>query len=159
MQFQVPQNITMEDRIIGPLTAIQFGIVVLGGGASFFVFQSRGIPSPLNAVIGLFLALLTVIMAIGKFNDQPLYRFTRFIVAFIFSPKVRVWHKGGGEEKVLVLPNPHNQNKQATRVVKNFSKHDIARLATVLDSRGTVGVAPKVTTTTESIPPAQTPPR
>ena len=31
MRYKVPQNIDMEDRIVGPLTMVQFVIVMIGG--------------------------------------------------------------------------------------------------------------------------------
>jgi len=144
MQFQVPQNITMEDRIIGSLTPIQFAIVVLGGLASFIIFTNQSLPSPLNLILGGGLGIVTIIMALGKFNDQPMYRFFRHIVAFVMAPKVRVWHKKGGAEVRLVRPNPAAKQTQAVHTVKKVSRQDIAKLAVLLDSRGTIGAPPKV---------------
>jgi len=160
MQFQVPQNITMEDRIVGSLTPIQFTILVLGGMASFLIFTSEGIPQPVNQILGGSLGLFTVVMALGKFNDQPLYRFLKYIVGYIFTPKVRLWHKKGGGEVRLVKPNPSGMRQQSVHTVKKVSHQDIARLATILDSRGSVGAPPKVEVSTEVMPatPAQNQP-
>lgn len=133
----------MEDRIVGPLSPIQFGIVVIGGGISFYVLQAPYIPPPLNtggAIIG---AILTLTLAIGKFNDQPMYRFIRFFISFIVRPRVRIWHKQGGEV-ILIKPGVDTKAEKKAHPPKQVSKNDIARLATVLDSRGTVGVAPKI---------------
>lgn len=144
MQFRVPQNITMEDRIIGTLTAIQFGILVIGGGFSFFIFTSTSIPSPFNVILGGLLAVITVVLAIGKFNDQPMYRFFRYMIAYIFTPKTRVWHKGG-VEPILVKPSGrvvdthHGQSAN-----KHVSKHDFEQLAALVDSRGEIGSLPPV---------------
>ena len=149
MQFQVPQNMTMEDHIIGSLTAIQFAIVVLGGLGAFLVFTSTSIPSPLNQAAGITLAMVTIVLAIGKFNDQPIYKFFRFFIAYLRTPKVRVWHKRGGAEVPLVRPNPSGTGQQVAHTVKKVSHQDIARLAAVLDSRGSVGAAPKIDIKTE----------
>jgi hypothetical protein len=143
MQFQVPQNITMEDRIVGSLTAIQFGILLIGGGIAFYFFQSTNVPHPLNYVIAAGLAIVTLVMALGKFNDQPMYRFAKFIVAFVMRPKIRVWHKKGREIQ-LVRPNPQGNKNERHLDLKNVSPEDIARLAVVLDSRGKTGTPPKV---------------
>ena len=143
MQYQVPQNITLEDKIVGSLTIIQFTIVVLGGGLSFFVGTSPTLPAPLNEMFGGVLALCTLVLALGKFNDQPMYRFLRHIISFVIAPKVRVWHKGGGEI-TLVKPNLQVAKEQTVHTVKKISKQDIARLAVVLDSRGSQGVMPQV---------------
>jgi hypothetical protein len=141
MQFRVPQNITMEDRIAGPFTAIQFAILVIGGLLSFLVFTSVSIPAPLNQAAGGFMGLLTLVMSVGKFNDQPMYRFFRFIIAFVLKPKVRVWHKAGSEP-ILVRPSHHKNDGQSQRQSKRLTKSDIAGLAAVVDSRGQYGVVP-----------------
>lgn len=140
MQFQVPQNITMEDKIIGPLTAIQFGIVIVGGGIAFIVFTSTALPSPFNTIGGLFFALLTVVMAIGKFNDQPMYRFFRFIIAFILAPKTRVWRKVGAESR-LVKETQVEDSKRRTSS-KRVTRQDLANLSKIIDSRGQAGSLP-----------------
>jgi hypothetical protein len=143
MQFRVPQNIAMEDKIVGPLTAIQFGIVVIGWGFSFIIFSSTVIPKPVNYLSGLTLAFLTFVIAVGKFNDQPLYRFIRHIIYFIFRPKTRVWHKTGAEVK-LITPSPKQAQKAHQHVTKQVSKHDIAQLALLIDSRGKAGAKPNL---------------
>lgn len=142
MQFRVPQNIAMEDRIAGPLTAIQFSILVVGGMVSFLVFTSLTIPNPLNKAFGALLGLITFTLAVGKFNDQPMYRFFRFIIAFVTRPRTRVWHKGGAEVQ-LIKPNQHKQDDGPRVSARQLSKAELASLANVLDSRGQQGMLPK----------------
>lgn len=142
MQFRVPQNIAMEDRIAGPLTAIQFGILVVGGLLSFLVFTSTSIPSPINKVVGGTLGLLTLTLSIGKFNDQPMYRFFRFVIAFIATPKIRIWHKSGAEHQ-LIKQSVHHNTGPTHGTARKMSKEQLASLAAVLDSRGQYGMVPK----------------
>lgn len=141
MQFKVPQNITMEDRIAGPFTAIQFGILVIGGGLAFFAYTSNFFP-PANQIIGIFLALLTAVLAIGRFNDQPMYRFIRFMIAFVVTPRTRIWHKA--QDVQLIKPTAHSTEDGKPKLAKSVSKQDIARLAVVLDTHGASGQVPKV---------------
>lgn len=142
MQFQVPQNVTMEDRIIGTLSMLQFIILLIGGFAAFFIFSSETLPGWLAKTGGVFLALITVVLALGKFNDQPMYRFFRYLFAFLFTPKVRVWHKTG-QEVQLVKAAPRDPNANSRSATKNISKEDFARLAAVVDSRGQIGSVPQ----------------
>lgn len=142
MQFRVPQNIAMEDRIAGPLTAIQFGILVVGGLLSFLVFTSTSIPAPINKLIGGLFGLLTVTLAVGKFNDQPMYRFFRFVIAFIISPKTRVWKKAGAEHQ-LIKQSVHRDTGPVHGQARKVSRDQIASLAAVLDSRGQYGMVPQ----------------
>jgi hypothetical protein len=134
----------MEDRIVGPLTLIQFIIVVSGGGIAFFLFNQQGLPPLVTRGGAGFLALVTLLLALGKFNDQPMYRFFKYIIAFIFAPKTRVWHKSGGEVPLIKQSKPKN-DENTLHAPKRISSEQIAQLATVLDSRGRVGSAPKLT--------------
>ena len=143
MQFQVPQNIAMEDKIVGPLTAIQFSIAVIGGLSSFFIFTSNAIPSPINQLVGGFLGITTLFLAVGRFNDQPMYRFVRHIFYFAFRPKTRIWRKAGAETQ-LIKASPPKKDDSHMHASRNVSKGDIARLAVLLDSRGSAGSIPKV---------------
>jgi hypothetical protein len=150
MQFQVPQNITMEDRIVGPLTIIQFVIVVVGGGMAFFLFNLTSLPNIVSRGGAGVIALITAIIAIGKFNDQPMYRFFKYIIAYVVTPKTRVWHKNGGEVQ-LISRSEHKDDGSKLHAPKRVSQADIARLATVLDSRGAQGSIPS------DVPPANKP--
>jgi hypothetical protein len=146
MQFRVPQNITMEDRIAGPLTAIQFALLVIGGLASFLVFTSTSLPQPINQVLGAFMGLLTLVMSVGKFNDQPMYRFFRFVIAFVLKPKTRVWRKTGAEV-MLVKPAGNKGDINTRPQTKRLSKTELAALAAVVDSRGQYGALPNAAQT------------
>jgi hypothetical protein len=141
MQFQVPQNIAIEDKIVGPLTAIQFGIAVIGGMTSFFIFTSTIIPSLIAQMLGGILALLTLVLAVGRFNDQPMYRFARHIIYFLVRPKVRIWHKGG-TESILIRASAPKDTGIHLHTGRSVSRTQIASLAVLLDSRGSAGSVP-----------------
>ena len=143
MQFKVPQNIMMEDKIIGPLTAIQFAIVIVGGGVAFSIFNTQSIPAPFNQVIAITLALITLIVAVGKFNDQPIYRFLRFFLVYLITPKTRVWHKGGQGVK-LIKPTSIKSDASPERPAKIVNRKDLSKLAELIDSKGTSGFAPRI---------------
>ena len=134
MQFKVPQNISMEDKIAGPLTMVQFIIMIVGGGIAFVVLNITLI-SPVNQFLAIIVALLTIVLAIGRFNDQPMYKFFKYIILFVTTPRTRVWHKEGHTVQ-LVKPSIHIVNQKEHHTAKSVTKDDIARLAKVLDSRG-----------------------
>lgn len=140
MQFRVPQNIAMEDRIIGNLNPIQFTILSVGGGVSLLIFQSAVIPKPFSTMLGALFGIMTVLLSLGKFNDQPMYRFIRYIIQFIMTPKIRIWRKKG-MQPVLIKPAPPEKKKEERKMHKNVSKADITNLALILDSRGKEGIS------------------
>ena len=91
MQFQVPQFIETEDRIIGPLTLKQFGFVVVGFGISFFLFFF------LSLWFWVFLVLpvniITLSFAFIKINGIPLPQIATAAIGYFWKPKFYLWKK------------------------------------------------------------------
>jgi hypothetical protein len=91
MQFQVPQFIETEDKIIGPLTLKQFMYVAIGVGISFFLFFF------LNLFLWVFLALIinitTISFAVIKINGRPLPQITASAIGYFWQPKFYLWKK------------------------------------------------------------------
>lgn len=92
MQFPVPQFTEVEDRIIGPLTIKQFGIM-FGAGAVVFLLYSAT-KSILVLVAGcLFVGLPALAVAFVPFNGRPIYNVIGQLIRFTLSPKFLVFHK------------------------------------------------------------------
>ncbi|MCX6797248.1 MAG: PrgI family protein [Candidatus Doudnabacteria bacterium] len=93
MQFSVPQFTDVEDKIIGPLTIKQFGILFGAGVLVFLGFSAGG----KNIVFGIFLLVIIGLPALGlafvKINGRPLYNSFSYIFKFLTSPKLLVFHK------------------------------------------------------------------
>ncbi len=86
MQFQVPQFIETEDKIVGPFTLRQFLYIAGGGVASFVLFF---ILRPwLWLVITLFLGSISVVMAFIKINGRPMSVFIPATFNYIWSPRI-----------------------------------------------------------------------
>ena len=144
MQFKVPQNISMEDRIAGPLTMIQFIILVLSGGVAWLEYNILAVFGSISGVIAVFIFCVGAFLAVGQFNGQPMYRFFRYMLMFALTPRTRVWHKSGGPVN-LIRPTAQVVKTEVAHIEKHVSKGDIARLAAVLDTRGDAGLPPPVT--------------
>lgn len=93
MQFPVPQFTDVEDKIIGPLTIKQFGIMFGAGVLVFLGFSATG----KNIAFGIFLLIFVGFPALGlafvKINGRPLYNSFGYILKFLTSPKVLIFHK------------------------------------------------------------------
>lgn len=86
MQFQVPQFIETEDKIVGPLTLKQFLYVAAGGIISFMLFF---VLEPwLWFTITLFLGFISVAIAFIKINGRPMSVFIPATFNYIWSPRV-----------------------------------------------------------------------
>lgn len=139
MQFKVPQKIDIEDKIVGPLTMIQFVYAVVGGGLAYFMFTT--FPAPLNYVLALPTAILAFCLAFIKVNGQPFTNFLKNAIGYIFNPKTRIWNKGGTDVHVEIY-QPAKQKKVDPYANKRYSKEDIERIANIIDKRGRVGQPP-----------------
>ncbi len=98
MQFPVPQFTDVEDRIIGPLTIKQFGII-FGAGVIIFL----GFSATKSILVTVFLSVLFGLPAIGlafaKINGRPIYNSIGYFINFFLSPKVMVFHKQATTQK------------------------------------------------------------
>lgn len=102
MQFPVPQFTDVEDKIIGPLTLKQFLIIFVTGIILFLGFSATKSILVLVFLFVLF-GLPGLFLAFGKINGRPVYNAFGFVIKFIQSPKVLVFHKEtsrlGGDAK------------------------------------------------------------
>ena len=90
-QFQVPQFIEREAKLVGPFTMRQSAI--LGGtGALLFVLWFI-LEKWLFFVIGIPLALLVILVGFLKINGRPLLDFFTSFFSFFVSPQVYIWQK------------------------------------------------------------------
>ena len=133
MQFKVPQNIDMEDKIVGPLTLIQF-LYLLGGGLIVYIlFQTVTSSRVLFIILALPIAVLSVGMAFVKIQDQPLSHFVKAGIYYFTNPKVRFWKKEGFAPSILIDP-PKSIKKEGFVAPKQIEKSDLEKLAHVLDT-------------------------
>lgn len=132
MRFKVPQNIDMPDRILGPLTMLQFIYAVIGGGGAYVCYMS--LPSPLNILLAVIVALFTVAMIFLKINERPFSHFLLSLLRFMSTPKQRVWHKGSSNDINVEIYHTQKKNTGPVVTEKHLSHEDIARLAKRVDT-------------------------
>lgn len=103
MQFQIPQFIETEDKILGPLTLKQLLYLTGAGILSFigyFLLQFWA------WVLITFIALIFAIsLAFIKYNGQPLIKVAGAALSFLWKPRLFLWKRAevreGLEEKIL----------------------------------------------------------
>lgn len=89
MQFQVPQFIETEDKIVGPLTLKQFlylGIAGLISFMFFFVFRIW-----LWLIITAFLGIIAASLAFIKYNGRPLINVLFAALKYSWNPHLYLW--------------------------------------------------------------------
>ncbi len=92
---KIPQNVYIEDRIIGPVTLRQIIIIAIGGGFSYIIFGSLQkalgtVPIPL-AIIAWIPAAIAAIFAMVKVNDLSITRILLLLLESTQKPSKRTW--------------------------------------------------------------------
>lgn len=135
MQFKVPQNIDMEDKIIGPLTLTQFFYLLFGGLVIYILFTKLAAWSAfLFWILALPIGVFCFAMAFLKVQDQP---FPHFLVAglkFLTQPKKRIWQHY--EPATAPRPTPKAKSAAPTQPKKNLDTVRVRELAGILDKPG-----------------------
>ncbi|MCX6809184.1 MAG: PrgI family protein [Candidatus Berkelbacteria bacterium] len=107
MQYKVPQNIDMEDKIIGPFTMKQFVYLLIPGGI-IYGWYSELAQNYDNfmvefLVVAIPVGIIGVCFALVKINDRPFEFFALSLIRFMISPKQRKWVSGYAPENVILL--------------------------------------------------------
>jgi len=133
MEAKVPQRIDMEDRVIGPLTLVQF-FYLLFGGLFIYLLNSwsagqfwRLLFYPVAFVIG----IVSIMLAFVKIQDRPFVFFLLAIVEFVRRPRTRYWVKGEHPHQAKIVPNNKPVEKPLPK--KEFDRARVSDLAKVVD--------------------------
>ncbi len=132
VRYKVPQNIDMQDRIIGPLTMIQFLYAVVGLGFCYGIYMT--VPSPISVVLIVPGAMLTVALVFIKINERPFLDFLLAAVQFMSNPKQRIWHHQYVDNLRVVIYSPQKAKSSLADQSKSVSKEEIKQLAQKLDT-------------------------
>lgn len=89
MQYQVPQFIEIEDKIIGPLTLKQF-LYLAGGGGVCLVFFTL-LPFFLAAVLAIPVVALALMLAFYQVNGRPFIIVLEHSVYYLLNTKLYLW--------------------------------------------------------------------
>lgn len=90
-QFQIPQFIEEEAKIVGPLTIKQFAYVAVAAGLSFALFYV--FTFILWLLVSLILVGAAVALAFVKVNGQSLPEIIVSGFSFLWKPKRYVWQR------------------------------------------------------------------
>lgn len=96
MQEKIPQEVNVEDKIVGPFTLKQFGFVFTGTGIAVTVmaiFMKLGLDTVPSIIIGGFFGSFALVLGFFPFNGRPLYVYTMPLISFLTKPRQRIWKK------------------------------------------------------------------
>lgn len=98
-QFQVPQFIETEDKIIGPLTLKQFLYLAAAAAVSFLSFFV--LKTFLWVIVTAIVGIIAAAFAFIKYNGRPLVTIVFSAFKFMWNPKKYLWQR---EEKKIKTP-------------------------------------------------------
>ena len=98
MQFKVPQNVQIEDKILPFMTLKQLIICGVGGGFTYLIYllleqQTPEVWIPPVLVLG----LLTLAVSFLKIRDIPFVEYMLLLIERYLNATKRSWTKSAGE--------------------------------------------------------------
>lgn len=100
-QFVVPQFIDVEDKIIGPISARQFVILLAAGLVDALLFKL--LRFEIFLLVGIPIIAFAGIFAFIKINGQPFHFFLLNLLQTFRKPQLRVWDKSLTDAEVRVF--------------------------------------------------------
>ena len=130
MQYQVPQFIEVEDKIVGSLTLKQF--LYLAGGAGGSVALFLYLPYKLIAILLILpLAGFSLALAFYKINNQPFINTVQASFYYFLGDKLYLWKKA--EKKPVSQIVAQVQGLKSTLTVPKMSDSKLKDLTWSLD--------------------------
>jgi len=148
MQYKIPQNVRIEDKIVGPLTLKQLISLGIGGGITYaiyvgmaneFVFIAWFIPTAISA-------LITVLFTFVKIRGLSFIKWTLLMGEYLKNPKKRIFMMGAGDFHDNLFKKkaePKDKAKEdAKRTKYERDKEQLKNIAQISKSLDNYGKSP-----------------
>ena len=114
---KIPQNVYVEDRIIGPVTLKQLIITGIGGGISYVLYASvtkAGITNLPAVILCWVPAVIAAAFAFMKINDLTLFNIILLAIESMSKPNLRYWSPSPGLSINLITRQSDKEFQMAT---------------------------------------------
>jgi hypothetical protein len=129
MQFQVPQFIDVEDKIIGPFTIKQF--LYTAGGVGLLYLAGSFIPY-VGWIIGLVLLVFGLALAFYKYNGRPFVLTLEAAWYYVTSSRFYVWKR---REKRDQRTSGDTSEELGTQLLAGKKRSDLDDLSMSVDAK------------------------
>jgi len=142
MAVKIPQNVDIEDKLVGPLTLKQF-LYVLGGAALIFVTWQYHLGGYLFFIefilISLVILVLALTLAFIKINGRPFIIFLSNAFIYMFAPKQRFWsrHNHVSVKRLKIADTTPSSTKPRPNEGE-VTHGKLEKLARILDTGGKI---------------------
>jgi hypothetical protein len=133
MQFQTPQFIEVEDKVIGPLTLKQFVYIAGSLGLAFLVY--RFLPGLIGIPIAILILGFGAALSFYKVNGKPFVVTLEAAIKYGIGSKLYIWRK---RDKKIVSEKTPSENVVSPLYVPRLSESKLRDLAWSLDIKETV---------------------
>jgi hypothetical protein len=131
-QFTVPQFIDVESKIIGPITARQFVIMLIGAvfiGIGYKIFDFA-----LFLLSGFLIFGISTIFAFFKINGRPFHFFVLNFIQTAKKPSLRVWNHKIMDNNFKIEPTIAVAEEIPKK--EEFHSSRLTELSLVVDTKG-----------------------
>lgn len=133
MQFQVPQFIEHEAKIIGPFTFTQFIYIGFAGAAAFFLYFI--LPISFFFIVAIILGAVGFGLAFIKVAGKSLPFLLLDIFNFSISPKTYIWKRGRVKRSVEPKRVLKRKEVQPIAKIKQEGQGRISSLAVKIETK------------------------
>lgn len=114
---KIPQNVYVEDRIVGPITLRQLIILGLGAGLSYVLYGTATKTGPVSLPLTIALWSPTLVAAAFAFlrvNDLSLFNIILLMIEHANKPSQRVWSQHPGISIAIITHAASNGETEKT---------------------------------------------
>ncbi len=118
--IKIPQNVYVEDRIIGPITLRQLIILGIGCGVSYAMYSLAVKTGPISIPLTIALwvpGALSFAVAFVKINDLSLFHILLLYIEHFSKPSTRVWVAHPGLSINILTKSPKAETEDAEKKV------------------------------------------
>ncbi len=131
MEYQVPQFIEVEDKIVGPLTFRQF--IYIAGAAGLCVLSFAFLPTIVAVLISAGAVGLAVTLAFYKVNGKSFIEMMEAAFTYFVGTKFFLWKHQDPTSTAAIPPPPVAPLPSAPRPAPRLTRGKLEELAWSLD--------------------------
>jgi len=134
---KIPQNVYIEDRIIGPITLRQIMIVMISTGISYAIWAAMKASGPISGAqttIAWIPAGIGVIFSFVKINGISLLKIVFLSIEKLDKPSRRIWMpRQGIYINIVTKPKEKSSNPDIEKKTQQKGETQIEELSKLLD--------------------------
>jgi hypothetical protein len=140
LQYKIPQNVGIEDKIVGPFSLRQLIILAVGAGISYVLFAITSRIYELNVLEYILIALpamFALAAAMLKIHNVTFIKYLLLMLEFAIKPKKRMWdHRGISAIVAPDLTDKTAAKKKEVAAEEGKKSVNLRDISATLDSGG-----------------------